>query len=75
MICIGTNISSANVNSTCYIGNIWSKPGGSKAVYVSSAGELGYQVSSRRLKDEIKPVKEASEVIHSLEPGELPLQT
>lgn len=76
VICIGTNIAGANVNSTCYIRNIWGKPGvGSEAVYVSSAGKLGYQVSSRRFKDEIKPMKEASEVIYSLEPGELPLQT
>src|SRR5262249_46357237 len=56
------------VNDSCYIANIWSQSGGSQAVYVSSDGKLGFQVSSRRFKDHIKPMEQASEVIYRLKP-------
>jgi hypothetical protein len=52
----------------CFIGGIWTESGGSQAVYVNSNGKLGAQVSSRRFKDEIKPMEQASEVIYGLEP-------
>ena len=58
----------ANVNFSCYIGNIWNQPGGSQAVYVNSDGKLGQMVSSRRFKDEIKLMTQASEVIYDLKP-------
>jgi Chaperone of endosialidase len=58
----------ANVSNSCYIGNIWQQPGGSQAVYVNESGKLGAQVSSRRFKDEIKPMEDASEVIYALKP-------
>jgi hypothetical protein len=35
---------------------------------VNSDGKLGFQVSSRRFKDQIKPVGAASEVIYGLKP-------
>jgi Chaperone of endosialidase len=57
-----------NVNNSCYIGNIWSQPGGTQAVYVNGQGKLGAQVSSQRFKDEIKPMDQASEVIYGLKP-------
>jgi Chaperone of endosialidase len=63
---IGT--AGANVSDSCYIGNIWDQPGGSQAVYVNSDGKLGAQVSSRRFKTDIKPINQASEVIHRLRP-------
>jgi Chaperone of endosialidase len=66
VICIGTP--GANVSSSCYINNIWNQPGGSQAVYVNSDGKLGAQVSSRRFKEEIKPVDKASEAIYALKP-------
>ena len=66
VICIGVN--GDNVSDSCYIGNIWNQPGGSQAVYVNSNGKLGAQVSSRRFKDEIKPMEQASEVIYGLKP-------
>ncbi len=66
VICI--NASGENVNDSCYIGNIWNQPGGSQAVYVNGLGKLGAQVSSRRFKDEIKPMQRASEAIYSLRP-------
>jgi hypothetical protein len=56
------------VDSSCYIGNIWQQPGGSQAVFVNLDGKLGAQVSSRRFKDEIKPMEQASEVIYQLNP-------
>jgi trimeric autotransporter adhesin len=83
VICIGqaagTNLASPfnvisigaagqNVDNSCYIGNIWNQPGGSQAVYVNSDGKLGFQSSSRRFKDEIKPMECASEVIYELKP-------
>jgi hypothetical protein len=68
VICIGANVGGADVSNGCYIGNIWSQSGGSQAVYVNSEGKLGALVSSRRFKDEVKPMDQGSEVIYSLEP-------
>jgi hypothetical protein len=68
VICIGGNVQGENVSNTCYIGNIWNQSGGSQAVYVNSVGKLGQMVSSRRFKDEIKPVDKASEAIYALKP-------
>jgi len=66
VISIGS--SGADVDSSCYIGNIWQQPGGSQAVYVNASGKLGAMVSSRRFKDDIKPIDQASEAIYQLEP-------
>ena len=66
VICIGS--SGADVDDGCYIGNIWQQTGGSQAVYVNASGKLGAQVSSRRFKDEIKPMEQASELIYRLKP-------
>jgi hypothetical protein len=68
VISIGTSVAGANVDNSCYIGNIYNKPGGSQAVYVNSNGKLGAQVSSRRFKEEIKSVNQASEAIYGLRP-------
>ena len=66
VICIGAV--GVNASNSCFIGNIWNQPGGSQAVYVNSDGRLGAQVSSRRFKDDIKPINQASEAIHRLRP-------
>src|SRR5262249_54911743 len=68
VICIGADVTGDNVNNSCFIGNIWNQPGGSQAVYVNSRGKLGFQSSSRRFKDEIKPMEQASEMIYGLKP-------
>ena len=68
VICIGALVGGGNVDNSCYIGNIWNQPGGSQAVYVNSDGKLGALVSSRRFKDEIKPMEQASDAIYSLNP-------
>jgi hypothetical protein len=65
---ISIGVYGANVSFSCYVGNIWNKPGGSQAVYVNSEGKLGQMVSSRRFKDEIQPMEQASGVIYSLKP-------
>jgi hypothetical protein len=66
VIAIGTL--GVNASNSCFIGNIWNKPGGSQAVYVNSGGKLGVIVSSVRFKDEIKPINRDSEVIYGLKP-------
>jgi trimeric autotransporter adhesin len=68
VICIGQGVLGGDVSDSCYIGNIWNQPGGSQAVYVNSDGKLGALVSSRRFKDEIKPIEQASEIIYGLRP-------
>jgi hypothetical protein len=67
VIAIGTN--GANVNNSCYIGNIFNStsPAGA-AVFVNSDGKLGTSTSSRRFKEEIKPMEEASEAVYALKP-------
>jgi hypothetical protein len=68
VICIGDFVVGDNVDNGCYIGNIWGASGGDQAVYVNASGKLGAQVSSRRFKDDIKPMEQASEVIYDLKP-------
>ena len=57
-----------NVSGNCYIGNIFNatSPGG-VGVFVNSDGKLGTSVSSRRFKDDIKPMDKISEAILSLQ--------
>ena len=68
VICYRRGIQVHNVSNSCYIGQIWNRPGGSQAVYVNSVGKLGQLVSSRRFKDEVKSMEKASEVIYGLKP-------
>jgi hypothetical protein len=68
VICIGASVAGASVTGSTYINNIWTRPGGSQAVYVNAEGKLGAQVSSRRFKEEIKPMHEASQALFALEP-------
>ena len=65
---ISIGVGGDDVDNSCFIGNIWNQIGGTQAVYVNSAGKLGFQASSRRFKDEIKPMEQASEVIYGLKP-------
>jgi hypothetical protein len=61
--------SGANVDNSCFIGNIFnqSSPSGT-AVFVNSDGKLGTTVSSRRFKDDVKPMAKSSEAILALKP-------
>jgi hypothetical protein len=66
-ICIGTD--GNNVDNACYIGNIFgSTSSGGIAVLVNTNGRLGTMTSSRRFKEEIKPMDKASEAIMGLKP-------
>jgi hypothetical protein len=67
VICIGAV--GADVSHSCYIGNIFnqSSPSG-LAVFVNSDGKLGTIMSSRRFKEDIKPMDKTSEDILALQP-------
>jgi hypothetical protein len=67
VICIGTD--GGNVSGSCYIGNIFGDTSsGGIAVFVNSNGRLGTATSSRRFKEEIQPMKQASEALFALKP-------
>jgi Chaperone of endosialidase len=69
VIAIGTQVAGENVSDTCYIGNIFNQTSsGGASVFVNSAGKLGTGTSSRRFKDDIKPMDRASEAILALKP-------
>jgi Chaperone of endosialidase len=72
LICIGAF--GANVDNSCFIGNIYSNVQpivgtDPDSVTINSSGRLGRgNVSSRRYKHEIKPMDKASEVLYALKP-------
>jgi hypothetical protein len=67
VICIGTT--GRNVSNSCYIGNIFATTvGEGAAVVIDGSNQLGTVVSSRRFKQEIKPMERASEVLFALKP-------
>jgi hypothetical protein len=69
VICIGSGVVGANVNNSCYIGSIFGQPSsGGAAVFINSSGKLGTSTSSRRFKDEIKPMEQTSEALFALKP-------
>jgi uncharacterized coiled-coil protein SlyX len=69
VICIGANVFGENVSNSCYIGNIFgTTTSGGSAVFVNANGKLGTSTSSRRFKEEIKPMDKASEAILALKP-------
>jgi hypothetical protein len=72
VICIGTT--GANVDNSCFIGNIYfnvqpivgTDP---DSVTITSSGRLGRgNVSSRRYKHDIKPMEKTSEALYALKP-------
>jgi hypothetical protein len=68
-ICIGSNLFGvAGESNTTRIGNIYFSAASSRPVYIDSDGKLGTLVSSRRFKEEITPMDEASEAILALKP-------
>jgi hypothetical protein len=68
-VCIGTSVAGvAGVNNTTWIRNVYDSVATGRAVYVDSDYKIGTLSSSRRYKDEIKPMAKASEAILSLRP-------
>ena len=69
VICIGTNVAGADISNSCYIGNIFGETSsGGAAVLINSSGKLGTITSSRRFKEDIKPMEHASKALFSLKP-------
>ena len=71
VICIGDEVSGANVSNSCFIGNIrgvTTANADAIPVLIDSAGQLGTASSSRRFKKEIRPMDKASETILALKP-------
>ena len=67
-ICIGAG-GSLNVSDACFIANIFGvTSSGGAGVFINSSGQLGTSTSSRRFKDEIKPMAEASDALFALRP-------
>ena len=58
----------AGESNTTRIRNIYASVASGRAVYVNSDNKIGTLVSSRRFKDEIKPMDKASEAILALKP-------
>jgi Chaperone of endosialidase len=68
-VCIGYNVVGvAGENNTTRISNIYSSVASGRAVYINSDKKIGTLVSSRRFKEEIKPMDKASEAILKLKP-------
>ena len=69
VICLGAGVLGANENNSCFIGNVFNRtsPVGA-AVFVNSSGKLGTITSSRRFKEEIEPMAQASEGLFALKP-------
>jgi hypothetical protein len=69
-VCVGENILGlAGESNVTRIGNIGSTAqANSVFVTVGAGGKLGFQVSSRRYKDDIKPMDKASEALFALKP-------
>jgi hypothetical protein len=57
------------VNDSCYIGQIFNATAAAGiGVFINSNGKLGTSTSSRRFKEEIKPMDKASEALFALKP-------
>ena len=68
-VCIGYDVRGvAGEFDTTRIRNIYSSLASERAVYVTSDNKLGTLLSTRRVKEDIKPMEKASETILSLKP-------
>ena len=69
VIVIGTNVGGQNVDHSCFIGEIFGQTSsGGTAVFIDSNGRLGTATSSRRFKEGIKQMEQASEALFALKP-------
>ena len=68
-VCFGANVFGvAGVDNTTWIRNVYDSVATVRAVYVNSDNKIGTLASSRRYKNEIRPMAKASEAIFSLRP-------
>jgi hypothetical protein len=68
-VCIGYNVLGvAGESNTTRISNVYSSVASGRAVYINADNKIGTLVSSRRFKEEIKPMDKTSEAILELKP-------
>jgi hypothetical protein len=68
-VCIGQGVfGNAGESNTTRIANVYDSVAVGRAVYVNSGDKIGTLSSSRRYKEEIKPMDKASEAILELKP-------
>ena len=68
-VCIGYNVVGVRGESnTTRISNIYSSVAAARPVYINSDNKIGTLVSSRRFKEQIKPMDKASEAVLALKP-------
>ena len=68
-VCLGASVHGvAGESNTTRIKNVYSSVASDRAVYVTADNKIGTLVSSRRFKQEIKPMDNASEAILALKP-------
>jgi hypothetical protein len=68
---IGANLGgTAGESDSCYIGSIFGQtaPNGGTTVFIDASNKLGTLTSSKRFKEDIKPMNKASEALFSLKP-------
>ena len=69
VICIGDNMQGQNLSDSCFISNIFGATAtGGSAVFIDANNKLGTITSSKRFKEDIRPMGTASEALFSLEP-------
>jgi hypothetical protein len=69
VIVIGTNVAGQNVDHSCFIGEVFGATSSNGTqVFINSDGRLGTITSSRRFKQTIEPMDNASEVLFLLKP-------
>jgi len=56
------------VDNTTWVRNVYDSVASDRAVYVNSDNKIGTLASSRRYKEEIKPMEKASEALLALKP-------
>ena len=68
-VCLGAFVrGTAGESNTTRIRNVYSSVASDRAVYVTADNKIGTLVSSRRFKEQIKPMDKASEAILALKP-------
>jgi trimeric autotransporter adhesin len=68
-VCIGAGIpGAAGESNTTRIRNIYSSVASARPVYVNSNNKIGTLASTRRVKNDIKPMDKASEAVLALKP-------
>ena len=68
-VCIGNGVLGvAGESNTTRIRNVYSSIASGRAVYVNSDNKIGTLASSRRYKEDIKPMEKASDILLALKP-------